>query len=191
MSNRKSTVLSNLVAVAAAAFIGGVFLTTGPASAESTWGDQSFDRGTPAMIDRSASATHRTARPAEGVAFQTVAEYSPDISGVQKVALKKVTLAPGATLANFTVTDPLYCSATAGTISVVDHAKGTTAVYRSGDHWQFASGQFTLSNPGEVDHVHYLYAMVRDESATASQVTPGTNNLQPSGFRGSSYIGKL
>ena len=200
MRNQTLSIRPNLAALAAAAFIGAVSVTTGPAAAESTLGDQSFERGggsavigqpTEAATGEDQMATGSSAKLPEGVRIQLVAEYSSDIPGVQKVQLRKVTLEPGATLGNFTVADPLFCNATAGTISVFDHAKGTTAVYRSGDHWSFARGQFTLSNPGDVDHVHYLYAMIQSQGSTALRSTPGTENWEPSGSRGSGYTGKI
>ena len=173
MSNLTLSIRPNLAAVAAAAFIGAVSLTTGSAAAESMLGDQSVEPGGGSAVVGQATgvnlaATNLSGEMPEGVGIQLLAEYSSDIPGVQKVQLTKVTLEPGATLANFTVTNPLYCNATEGTISVLDQASLKTAVYRPGDHWSFAKGTFTLSNPGDVAHVHYLYGMIQGEDARGS-----------------------
>ncbi|MCI0626798.1 MAG: hypothetical protein L0387_34985 [Acidobacteria bacterium] len=179
-----------------AAFVG-VIALIGTAAAESTLGDQSFQRGGDSAVrgqpvqvgtDEGKAGSDWMAKLPEGVEIQLVTEYSSDIPGIQKVQLRKVTLEPGAILANFTVTKPLYCDAAAGTISVFDHAKRTTAVYRPGDHWSFARGEFTLSNPGDVDHVHYLYALIQGQEAAALR---GKGNWEPSGLRGTRYIGKI
>ena len=198
MSNRTLSIRPNLAALAAAAFIGAVSVTTGPAAAESMWGDQSFERGGGSAVVGQATSvdqttTNRSGKMPEGVGIQILAGYSSDIPGVQQVQLKKVTLEPGATLANFTVTSPLYCNATEGTISVFDHASLKTAVYRPGDHWSFARGTYTLSNPGDVDHAHYLYEMIHSEGSTDLRATPRTENYQPSGIQGirGPYMGKL
>lgn len=170
MSHRNSILRRHLETLTTAAFIGALSLITGPASAESMFGDQSFERGgTSAAIARPATPVTGRDRTAirlpsklpDGVELQLVAEYSSDIPGVQKVRLMKVTLGPGARLANFAINDPLFCNSTKGTISVVDHATGATTVYAPGDHWAFARGQYTLFNPGDVTHEHYLYEMTR------------------------------
>ncbi|MDT8343056.1 MAG: hypothetical protein RQ752_01375 [Thermohalobaculum sp.] len=171
----------------AAAAVGLAVLAAGPAGAESMLGDQSFERaGTARTPVQSVTRISRTATdwsvalPA-GVDVDIVEEYTADVPGVEKVQLRKMTLAPGATLANFTISDQLYCMAAEGDISVVDHTRGTAATYSTGDHWTYPAGTYTLSNPGAVEHAHYFYAMV---------MRP-VEAWQPAGDRRAPYMGKL
>lgn len=84
-----------------------------------------------------------------------------DIPGIEKVELKKITLEPGAILANFPVKDQIFCNATQGVISVIDHTSGTSTLYTAGSRWAPRKGGiFTISNPGEVTHVHWVYALI-------------------------------
>ena len=59
----------------------------------------------------------------EGVGAQVVAEYAVDIPGVEKVELRQLSLAPGASW-EFEIEDTLFCDAIQGVISVVDHTLG-------------------------------------------------------------------
>ncbi len=185
--SRQSFVLHHNLGVVTAAFIGVAGLTTGPAMAESMVGDQSFERAHAAPVTGPiAAVVSRTetdwsmALP-EGVSIELVAEYAADIPGVEIVQLRKMTLKPGATVANLSIAEQLYCIGAEGEVSVVDHTNGTSAVYATGDHWTYTKGEYTLSNPGAVDNAHYFYAMV----------PPLVEEWQPSGFRGARYMGKL
>ena len=109
----------------------------------------------------------------EGVEFQVLKEYSVDMPGVQKMQLTKMTLEPGATLANFTVKDPIFCSTTEGVVSVVDHTYGSTKVYAAGSHYAMRKGaRLTFFNPGDVNHVAYFYEMIGMERSVGSQEAP-------------------
>ena len=100
----------------------------------------------------------------EGVSVDVIAEYPVDIPGIEKVVLKKITLEPGAKLANFPENDTTFCHATAGTITVVDHANGTTTIYTEGARWAPQKGAtYSISNPGDVTHVHWVYALVETQ----------------------------
>ncbi len=97
----------------------------------------------------------------EGVTVQVVAEYPVDIPGVEKVLLKKFTLQPGATLAKFVVNDQTFCNTTQGVVTVIDHTDGSTTLYTPGSRWAPVKGHtFTVSNPGDETHVHWVYAMI-------------------------------
>ena len=175
----------------AATVIGLAVLVAGPASAESMVGDQSFKRA-----GERAAAAKATVKPAPrvtraatdwsmplpaGIDIETVEEYPAEVSRIDEVQLRKATLAPGATLANFTVSDQLYCVATEGEITVIDHTRGTTATYSAGDHWTDPPGTYTFINSGAVEHAHYFYSMV------AAPVEA----WQPVGHRRQPYMGKL
>ncbi len=98
---------------------------------------------------------------AKGVTIQLVAEYPADVPGIEKVLLQKLTLAPGAVLEG-TLKGIAFCNVTRGSISVVDHTNGTTTVYTVGSRWAPQEGiKFTISNPGDVTHVHWIYRLVR------------------------------
>ncbi len=120
----------------------------------------------------------------EGVEFQVLKEYPVDMAGVEKVRLTKVTMEPGATLANFTVKDQIFCSTTEGVVSVVDHTYGTTKVYAAGSHWAMRKGaRMTFFNPGDVNHVAYFYQMIGMEQSVGSRVaTEGTDYLVGGAF---------
>ncbi len=106
----------------------------------------------------------------EGVEFQLLKEYPVDKPGVQMMQLTKFTLKPGATLANFTTNDQVFCSNTEGVVSVVDHTYGTTKVYAAGSHWAMRKGaRLTFFNPGDVNHVAYFYKMIGMEQSVVSR----------------------
>ncbi len=106
----------------------------------------------------------------EGVEFQVLKEYPVDKPGVQMMQLTKFTLEPGATLANFTINDQIFCSSTEGVVSVVDHTYGSTKVYAAGSHWAMRKGaRLTFFNPGDVNHVAYFYKMIGMERSVVSR----------------------
>ncbi len=121
---------------------------------------------------------------AKGVEFQVVKEFPVDMPGVQTMRLTKVTIEPGAKLANYTVKDPIFCSGTKGVVSVVDHTFGTTKVYAAGSHWAVRKGaRVSFFNPGDVTHEHYFYSMVGLEQEVGLRATPqGTKYLAPGAF---------
>ena len=97
----------------------------------------------------------------EGVDVQVMAEYAVDIPNVEKVELRRIVLEPGATLANIPINDQVFCTATQGVISVVDHTDGSTTMYATGSRWAPGKGHtFTLTNPGDVTHEHWVYAII-------------------------------
>ncbi len=96
----------------------------------------------------------------EGVSMDIVAEHKTDIPGIEKVELRKLSLQPGAEMA-FTLAEQLFCHATDGVISVVDHTNGTTTLYQAGSHWAPTKGtSVTISNPGDDIHVHWAWALI-------------------------------
>ncbi len=98
---------------------------------------------------------------AKGVTVDLVAEYPVDIPCIEKVILQKMTMAPGAVLEG-TVKNIAFCNVTRGSISVVDHTNGTSTIYTVGSRWAPPEGiKFTLTNPGDVTHVHWIYRLVR------------------------------
>ncbi len=102
----------------------------------------------------------RAAELPEGVKVQTVAEYSVDVSGLQKVVMRKIILEPGATW-EVTVNDQVFCNVTQGSILVVDHEAGSSALYTTGSRWAPVKGNtVTISNPGDETHVHWVYALI-------------------------------
>ena len=97
----------------------------------------------------------------EGVGMEVVATYPVDLSGIEKVELRKVTLEPGAILKNFTVKDQFFCHVTQGEILIVNQASGASVLYSAGSRWAPVKGStVTISNPGDVTHVHWVYAMI-------------------------------
>ncbi len=111
-------------------------------------------------------------------------EYPVNKPGVQMLQLTKFTLEPGATLANFTVKDQIFCSTTEGVVSVVDHTYGTTKAYAAGNHFAMRKGaRLTFFNPGDVNHVAYFYQMIGMEQSVGSRVaTEGTGYLVGGAF---------
>ena len=102
----------------------------------------------------------RAAELPEGVTYQTVAEYSVDVSGLEKVVLRKIILEPGATW-EVTVNDQVFCNVTQGSILVVDHEAGSSTLYTTGSRWAPTKGNtVTISNPGDETHVHWIYALI-------------------------------
>lgn len=98
---------------------------------------------------------------AKGVTVDLVAEYPVDVPGIEKVLLQKLTMAPGSVLEG-TVIGITFCNTTRGSISVVDHTNGTSTIYTVGSRWAPEEGiKFTLTNPGDVTHVHWIYRLVR------------------------------
>ena len=97
---------------------------------------------------------------AKGVDVQVVTSYSPGIPGIKKINLIKFTMQPGAVLKDFPVKFNGLCNSTEGTISVVVQG-GKSDVYASGSRWLAEKGStVTLSNPGNVVHVHWVYQLV-------------------------------
>ena len=95
----------------------------------------------------------------EGVTVDVVATYASAIPGVEKVELKKVTLAPGAKLENFPLGTVDFCNSTQGIIRVTDETDGTTNIYAPGSRWQPIMGHTaSISNPGTETHIHWVYA---------------------------------
>ncbi len=85
----------------------------------------------------------------------------PEGVSIEKVQVRKFTLQPGAELANFTVEDEIFCHATDGVVSVVDHTAGTSTLYTAGSRWAETKGStFTISNPGDDIHVHWMYTLI-------------------------------
>ncbi len=102
----------------------------------------------------------RAAELPEGVTVQTVAEYSVDVSGLEKVVMRKIILEPGASW-EVTVDDQVFCNVTQGSILVTDHQAGTSTLYTPGSRWAPAKGNtVTISNPGDETHVHWVYALI-------------------------------
>ena len=96
----------------------------------------------------------------EGVTYQTVAEYSVDVSGLEKVMMNKLILEPGA-MWEFTVNNQVFCNVTQGSILVVDHEAGSSTLYTTGSRWAPTKGNtVTISNPGDETHVHWIYALI-------------------------------
>ncbi len=95
----------------------------------------------------------------EGVSVDVVATYASDLPGVEKVELKKVTLAPGAKLENFPLKTVDFCNSTQGIIRVTDETTGSTTIYAAGSRWQPKMGHTaSISNPGTETHIHWVYA---------------------------------
>lgn len=183
----------NTCAALSATVIGVAALVGGPAQAESTLGDQSFDRGIPATAQPSATTTVQPVATAargvtdwsmasrEGVRVEVLAEHPADLPGIDKVQVRKLTLEPGASLANFVIAERIYCISTKGEVAVTDHDRGTTATYGAGEHWSIGPGRYTLSSTGDTEHSHDFYSMVM----------PPLEAWEPSGFRGARYMGAL
>ncbi len=97
----------------------------------------------------------------EGVSMSIVAEYKTDIPGIDKVQLQKLTLQPGAELADFFIENQIFCHATDGVILVVDAAAGKSTLYTAGSRWAPTKGAtVNISNPGDDVHVHWVYALI-------------------------------
>ncbi len=98
---------------------------------------------------------------AEGVAVATVATYPVDLPGIEKVELRKWTLEPGAILKDLKIKDQFFCNVTQGVILIVDQESGASTLYAAGSRWAPVKGStVTISNPGDVTHVHWVYAMI-------------------------------
>ena len=98
---------------------------------------------------------------AEGVNVTVVATYPVDLPGIERVELKKWTLEPGAILKDLTIKDQFFCNVTQGVILIVDQKTGASTLYAAGSRWAPVKGStVTISNPGDVTHVHWVYAMI-------------------------------
>ncbi len=97
----------------------------------------------------------------DGVSVQVVGEYAADVDGLEKVLLRKITLEPGSSL-TIPVSDPTFCDATEGLLTVLDEGDGSTAVYSPGSRWAPVVGHtYTITNQGSVTHSHYAYVLIR------------------------------
>jgi len=100
----------------------------------------------------------------EGIEVTVAAEYPVDIPGIEKVVLKRFTFQPGASL-DLTVDETAFCNATQGTFVFVDHDLGITTVYEAGSRWAMPEKgtKITVSNPGNVPAVQWVYGLVEKE----------------------------
>jgi len=100
----------------------------------------------------------------EGVNAQVVAVHNFDIPGLDRVELLKFTIEPGASIEMTLPADEL-CTVTQGVFSVTNHDLGTTNVYAAGSRFSGGSkGQkVTVSNPGDVLAVQWVYDLYRKE----------------------------
>lgn len=97
----------------------------------------------------------------EHIDSKVVATWTVDSSGIKEVKLMRFELAPGASL-DVTVEGFEFCNATEGTWRLTNHKTGATTVYTAGSRWQMPpkGTEVTVSNPGNVPAVQYVYRVV-------------------------------
>lgn len=96
----------------------------------------------------------------DGVTIDVVAEYPTEVSGLDKVLFRKITLKPGAKW-SLTVPDQSVCQGIKGELEVANQTTGKTVIFKAGDRWATTPGdKVTLSNKGTEDHEHLFYTLV-------------------------------
>lgn len=98
---------------------------------------------------------------AEGVDVKVVAEWPVDNPGVEKVLLRRVEFAPGATL-DVTMEHFDFCNATQGEWAVTNHSTGVTTLYVVGSRWRMPpkGTEVTVTNPGNEPAVQWVYRLI-------------------------------
>lgn len=101
---------------------------------------------------------------AEDVDVKVVAEWPVDISGVEKVQLRRVEFQPGASLTDFEVEHVDFCNATAGEWVLENLETGETAVRTAGSRWRMPpkGTKVNISNPGSVPAVQFVYRLIEE-----------------------------
>ncbi|MCH8077954.1 MAG: hypothetical protein IIC64_19275, partial [SAR324 cluster bacterium] len=97
----------------------------------------------------------------KGVKVVLVSEHNPNIPGIAKVTVQRMTMEPGAVI-KLTVKGIPFCDATKGIITVTNQATGATTTFGVGSRWAPTEGiTVTLKNNGSEIHEHYITRIVR------------------------------
>jgi len=97
----------------------------------------------------------------DGVTIDVLAEYPTEVSSLENILYRKITLKPGAVW-SLTVPDQSVCQGTKGVLEVANQTTGKTVIFKAGDRWATTPGdKVTLSNKGTEDHEHLFYTLVR------------------------------
>ena len=98
----------------------------------------------------------------KGVKVVLVSEHNPNIPGIAKVIVQRLTMEPGAVFKNLKVKGIPFCDATKGIITVTNQATGATTTFGVGSRWAPTEGiTVTLKNNGSEIHEHYITRIVR------------------------------
>lgn len=104
------------------------------------------------------------AQPPEGVDVKVVAEWDVDNPGVEKILLRRVEFAPGASL-DVTMEHFDFCNATQGEWALTRHDTGVTTLFVAGSRWRMPpkGTEVTVTNPGNVPAVQWVYRMIEKD----------------------------
>ncbi len=102
---------------------------------------------------------------AEGMESKVVAEWPVEIPGIEKMQLRRVVFQPGATVTR-EVKFVDFCNGTQGEWAVTIPVGGTTTLHTAGSRWRMpAKGtKITITNPGSVPAVQYIYRLIEKGS---------------------------
>ena len=102
---------------------------------------------------------------AEGMESKVVAEWPVEIPGIEKMQLLRVEFQPGATVTDREVKLVDFCNGTQGEWAVTIPVGGTTTLYAAGSRWRMpAKGtKITITNPGNVPAVQFIYRLIEKE----------------------------
>ena len=97
----------------------------------------------------------------KGVKVVLVSEHNPNIPGIAKVTVQRMTMEPGAVI-KLTVKGIPFCDATKGILTVTDEKTGATMTFGVGSRWAPPEGMVaTLKNTGDTLNEHYITRIVR------------------------------
>ena len=97
----------------------------------------------------------------DGVSVDLIAEYTTEVSDLEKILFRKITIKPGASW-SLTVPDQSVCEGTKGVLEITNKTSGKTTIHKAGDRWSTVAGdEVTLTSKGTEDHEHLFYTLVR------------------------------
>ena len=97
----------------------------------------------------------------KGVKVVLVSEHNPNIPGIAKVTVQRMSMEPGAVI-KLTVKGIPFCDATKGILTVTDEKTGATMTFGVGSRWAPPEGMVaTLKNTGDTLNEHYITRIVR------------------------------
>lgn len=101
------------------------------------------------------------AQAPEGVNVKVVAEWPVDNPGVEKVILRRVEFAPGATI-DVTMEHFDFCNGVQGEWTVTNHGSGVTTIYHPGSRWRMPpkGTSLTVTNNGSEPAVQFVYRLI-------------------------------
>ena len=98
----------------------------------------------------------------KGVKIVLVSEHNPNIPGIAKVIVQRLTMEPGAMIKDLKVKGIPFCDATKGILTVTDEKTGATMTFGVGSRWAPAEGMIaTLKNNGSTLHEHFITRIIR------------------------------